>query len=78
MFRSPIADGVIVLVVLLLFFGPKRLPMLSRSIGESIKEFKGGIDHESSDQDKAEITSAPAAPSAAPRETVDTGSEQRS
>jgi len=79
MFRSPIADGVIVLVVLLLFFGPKRLPMLSRSIGESIKEFKGGIDHaEGSDKDKAEITSATAAPSAAPRETVDTGSEQRS
>ena len=77
MFRSPIADGVIVLVVLLLFFGPKRLPMLSRSIGESIKEFKGGIDHQS-DKDKAEITSAPEAPSAAPRETVDTGSEHRS
>ena len=50
MFRSPIADGVIVLLVLLLFFGPKRLPMLSRSIGESIKEFKGGIDHEGSSE----------------------------
>jgi sec-independent protein translocase protein TatA len=77
MFRSPIADGVIVLVVLLLFFGPKRLPMLSRSIGESIKEFKGGIDHSSS-EDKAEITSATQAPTAAPRETVDAGSEHRS
>jgi len=77
MFRSPIADGVIVLVVLLLFFGPKRLPMLSRSIGESIKEFKGGIDH-SSEENKAEITSATPAPSAASRETADTGSEHRS
>jgi Sec-independent protein translocase protein TatA len=65
---------------LLLFFGPKRLPMLSRSIGESIKEFKGGIDHSgSSDKDKAEITDAATpAPSAAPSETVDTGSEHRS
>ena len=79
MFRSPIADGVIVLVVLLLFFGPKRLPMLSRSIGESIKEFKGGVDHgDSSDKQKAEITAATEAPSSAPRETVDTGSEHRS
>ena len=43
MFRSPLADGVIILVIVLLFAGPKRLPMLSRSIGESIKEFKGGI-----------------------------------
>lgn len=80
MFRSPIADGVIVLLVVLLFFGPKRLPMLSRSIGESIKEFKGGIAQAgSSDEDKPEITSAPAAPpTSAPRETVDTGSEQHS
>ncbi len=43
MFRSPLADGVIILVIILLFAGPKRLPMLSRSIGESIKEFRGGI-----------------------------------
>ena len=43
MFRNPLTDGVVVLLVLLLFFGPKRLPMLSRSIGESIKEFKGGV-----------------------------------
>lgn len=60
MFRSPFADGVVILVILLLFFGPKRLPMLSRSIGESIKEFKGGIDDASSEH-KQEITSAPAA-----------------
>lgn len=44
MFRNPFADGIVILIVLLLFFGPKRLPMLSRSIGESIREFKGGID----------------------------------
>ncbi len=43
MFASPWKDTLIVLVILLLFFGPKRLPALSRSIGESIKEFKGGI-----------------------------------
>jgi TatA/E family protein of Tat protein translocase len=43
MFRNPLTDGVVALLVLLLFFGPKRLPMLSRSIGEALKEFKGGI-----------------------------------
>ncbi len=43
MFASPWKDTLIILVVVLLFFGPKRLPALSRSIGESIKEFKGGI-----------------------------------
>jgi sec-independent protein translocase protein TatA len=49
MFRSPIVDAVVVVLVLLLFFGPKRLPMLSRSIGESIKEFKGGVTQDESD-----------------------------
>jgi sec-independent protein translocase protein TatA len=43
MFASPWKDTLIILVIVLLFVGPKRLPALSRSIGESIKEFKGGI-----------------------------------
>ncbi len=52
MFRNPFSDALVVLVVLLLFFGPKRLPMLSRSIGESIREFRGGIGSHSSDEDE--------------------------
>ena len=40
MFASPLKDGVIVLIIVLLFFGPKRLPALSRSIGESIKDYE--------------------------------------
>ena len=55
MFASPWKDTLIILVILLLFFGPKRLPALSRSIGESIKEFKGGIAHDS--DEKSEIAS---------------------
>lgn len=51
MFASPWKDGLIVLIIVLLFFGPKRLPALSRSIGESIKEFRGGIDKRSSDDE---------------------------
>jgi sec-independent protein translocase protein TatA len=58
MFRSPIVDAVVVIVILLLFFGPKRLPMLSRSVGESIKEFKGGISHDDDDE-KSKLDAAP-------------------
>lgn len=69
MFRSPIGDGLIILVILLLFVGPKRLPMLSRSIGESIKEFKGGV----ADRDeKKQLDHAPAAQSSEPTEKRDT------
>ncbi len=58
MFRSPIVDAIVVVLVLLLFFGPKRLPMLSRSIGESIKEFKGGISRDD-DTDSSTLNAAP-------------------
>ena len=33
----------IILVVLLLLFGAKRLPALAKSLGQGIKEFKDGI-----------------------------------
>lgn len=33
----------IILVVVLLFFGAKRLPGLARSLGSSAKEFKAGL-----------------------------------
>jgi sec-independent protein translocase protein TatA len=35
---------IVILVVVLIFFGPKRLPGLSRAIGKSISEFKRGKD----------------------------------
>ena len=43
MFRNPYADGLIVLVIVLLFFGPKRLPTLGRSLGQGLREFKDSI-----------------------------------
>ena len=55
MFASPWKDGLIVLIIVLLFFGPKRLPALSRSIGESIKEFKGGIAQGAGSDEKSEL-----------------------
>ncbi|MDE3131245.1 MAG: twin-arginine translocase TatA/TatE family subunit [Acidobacteriota bacterium] len=66
MFASPWKDALIVLFIVLLFFGPKRLPALSRSIGESIKEFKGGIAQSSdSDSDSDEVPELPPSSSGA-------------
>jgi sec-independent protein translocase protein TatA len=74
MFHNPLADGVVIVVILLLFFGPKRLPMLSRSIGESVKEFKGGITHDNdSDDKKPEI--AATAPEATPTSSTSSTTE---
>jgi sec-independent protein translocase protein TatA len=43
----------VVLVIALIVFGPKRLPELGRSMGKGIREFKGAVsgDHED-DEDR--------------------------
>jgi sec-independent protein translocase protein TatA len=62
MFRNPYADGLIILLVVLLFFGPKRLPSLGKSLGHGMREFKDGITGKSQvdddDSDRPELTKA--------------------
>ena len=41
----------IVLVVLVLFFGSSRLPKLARSLGQAQKEFKKGVNDPTVDDD---------------------------
>ncbi|MBJ7347055.1 MAG: twin-arginine translocase TatA/TatE family subunit [Thermoleophilaceae bacterium] len=43
---------VIVLVLALVIFGPKRLPELGRSLGKGLREFKSSISGEDSDDDQ--------------------------
>ena len=61
---SPI-QILIVLVIALLVFGPKRLPEMGRSVGRGIREFKGAILDD-------EPRSTPARPVAPTAETVTT------
>jgi sec-independent protein translocase protein TatA len=51
---------VLILIVALLVFGPKRLPELGRSMGKGIREFKGSLTGENKDDedDVREIESA--------------------
>jgi sec-independent protein translocase protein TatA len=57
-----VPELLIVLAILLLIFGPKRLPSLGRQLGGGMREFKDSITGKSGDDDEEdEATSAPAA-----------------
>jgi sec-independent protein translocase protein TatA len=91
MFRNPTTDLIVVLLIVLLIFGPKRLPGLGRQLGQGIREFKDSITGNSSDEDEERpaITSSTAASGAAPgataagtvtppeRESAEVGSDRR-
>jgi sec-independent protein translocase protein TatA len=43
---------IIVLVIVLLLFGGRKLPQLSRSLGESMREIRKGINGDGQDETK--------------------------
>lgn len=47
---------IIVLVIALVVFGPKRLPELGKSVGKGIREFRGSVSGDSSDPEEAPLT----------------------
>jgi sec-independent protein translocase protein TatA len=91
MFRNPTTDIIIVLVIVLLFFGPKRLPLLGRELGRGMREFKDSITGDRKDREEEEKPAIPpvtghageggvpttTAPEAE-RAAADAGSESRS
>jgi len=52
MFGLGMAELVIILLIVVLMFGGKKLPQLGSSIGESIKNFKKGMKSGSDDDEK--------------------------
>jgi sec-independent protein translocase protein TatA len=42
---------VVVLIIALVVFGPKRLPELGRSLGRGIREFRGSLGGSDEDED---------------------------
>jgi sec-independent protein translocase protein TatA len=73
MFRNPTADLLVVLLIVLLIFGPKRLPGLGKSLGHGLREFKESITGESKDENEAEppaLTQAASLPVPPPGDVV--------
>jgi sec-independent protein translocase protein TatA len=46
---------VVVLIIALIVFGPKRLPELGRSLGRGIREFRGSIGGDKHDDEDDEM-----------------------
>lgn len=60
-------EVLVVLIIALVVFGPKRLPELGQSLGRGIREFKGSLSGESDDRDEG-------GQSAAQQRELDSGS----
>jgi sec-independent protein translocase protein TatA len=85
MFRNPTTDVLVVLLIVLLILGPKRLPALGKSLGQGMREFKDSITGDSKnddDEDRPAITQASETPTAATTAAepakADVGSERAS
>ena len=61
---------VVIIVVLLIVFGPKRLPEIGRSLGRGMREFKDSVTGSDKDErERAELAAPP------PRDSVQATSE---
>lgn len=68
-------DLIILLVIVLVLFGAKRLPELARGLGQSVNEFKKAKDEFDKEVAKTSSTGTPASPSSPPAAV--TGSEAK-
>jgi sec-independent protein translocase protein TatA len=67
-FGGHIPELVILLVVALVIFGPKRLPEIGGAMGKGIKEFKKGTQELHDDSANQKLTTPPSTPDARPVE----------
>ena len=66
MFRNPGIDAIVLLIIVLLILGPKRLAGIGKGLGTGMREFKEGITGDSKDDDKPELSEARSTPEATP------------
>ncbi|MBN2405770.1 MAG: twin-arginine translocase TatA/TatE family subunit [Coriobacteriia bacterium] len=52
-------EWVIILAVVLLLFGPSRLPKLGKSLGKTMKAIRDGVDGKLEDEDEEEVEEKP-------------------
>jgi sec-independent protein translocase protein TatA len=73
-FNFGVWEILLLVFVILLIFGPKRLPEMGRSLGRGMREFKDSITGRDKDDDQTALTQAQA-PTAAAQPPHATSSE---
>jgi sec-independent protein translocase protein TatA len=59
--RVGLPELIVILVIVLIVFGPKRLPEMGRSLGKGMREFKDSISGKDDEDDKDEPAELPPA-----------------
>jgi sec-independent protein translocase protein TatA len=54
-----VPELLIVLLIVLLIFGPKKLPQLGRSLGGGMREFKDSVTGKHKDDDEPDVIEGP-------------------
>ena len=67
---GPLEIGIVLLIVLVIF-GPKRLPQLGRSLGSGMREFKDAVTGRHKDDEPETIEAGPAADNVARASSTD-------
>lgn len=76
-FGIGIWEMLILLLVLLLVFGPKRLPEMGRQLGKGMREFKDSITGEKQDDEVVELPPAEPVPTPTVQQPVTTQPRER-
>jgi len=59
--KMGIWELLVILVIVLLIFGPKALPKLGKSMGKTIGNFKKGLNEDDDDEDDPKVKAAESA-----------------
>ena len=70
MFGLGVPELILILVVVLLFFGPKKLPELGSFLGSSLRDFRNALDQRDQEPDDTGNESSAAAPRVTEAEPV--------
>ena len=76
-FGIGIWELLILLLVLLLVFGPKRLPEMGRQLGKGMREFKDSVSGKDDDDDGRSTRWRSCRPPSRPRRTTATPARER-